>query len=631
MGRKEELRRRYYEMSLAMTGRTPAEIKENLKKRLKESGTVELEAGGLQLNFVVRLFVILLLVFQAFVPFEIWKIEMTYLGILILAIIAVGVLTYVTKGAALNFSNIILTFLIPIAAIFILSAAVQALGSPNYYQVLGIKYGSTAAAVAFAGLAVMGGIVAYFAKSPLSLIIASVFFYAFLFLALPFALASAKVYGLCLKIPYLSQYCSAREVYIDQLKTVKIPVSGGITLKFGTEETNYQPTATLYGGEPYEFTFILTNYYEEPISFKLTPSMLSNYGSKLEFVQPFEQKTNSLEPKEFYQDSVFMDPKEMTVKEVYGCPYTALQISKTQSILVENVTCAYDSPCEDPKMACVKTGNFECDCVDWVKATCSKSSLEAKIVVKHTGFFRGNASLYYSEKLASPSAASELVQGPLSVIVEFQPNPYIATIHKYREDVSMYVTFKNYGGDMTIKSFKVEPQNTVIHTIDKEKEVELVEEVGAQVISCRNIEEVFPSAFLPNGEEASGKLCTLTPPSVKTTIRDLKNNQVTEINNVTYDRISYYCNKVRPESTGGEGYLSWSSVWDKIYEAVQKSGLCEMLEKKEDGGEKPIIESSLTHTEIIVAFTYERNATFLSQDIVPYTRTEECMKLAGSV
>jgi hypothetical protein len=74
---------------------------------------------------------------------------------------------------------------------------------------------------------------------------------------------------------------------------------------------------------------------------------------------------------------------------------------------------------------------------------------------------------------------------------------------------------------------------------------------------------------------------------------------------------------------------SWSTNWEKIYDAVKESGTCEIWkrENKEDK-EKQSVDRSLAYTEIVVEFDYEREAIFRSDSVTPYTRTEECMKLA---
>ena len=637
MGRYEDLKKKLgerYEIFLGTIGMTEDDLKKKAYRGIG-AGAGKWKKSGFHISWPMRIFIIFLLVFQAFFPFKVfeatWKIGLI-LGVILFALIALAILAPQILGSVGAGGGVqIIQFIIALVLIFmiLLTAQIFNCGESTCYHILSLKLGTTIALSIFLGLLGLGMLLIAWPLDGSVFLIGIIIFGAILFFVIPYFSNPTAYFQACSKIPYLAgtAICKSREVYVEELKTVKIPVAGGITLKFGTEETNWQPVSTLYAGEPYEFTFTLTNYYEQPITFELKPSMLSSYGSKVEFVQQFDQRTNSLKPREYYQDSVFMDPEKMTVKEKEssGCPYTEVQINKALLIPVNEIKCARDKLCENPKYGCIKIGNFECNCVDWTLATCSKNSLKAKMEVKHTGFFRGNASLYYSKELTSPQLASELYQGPLAVIIEFQPNPYISTIHQYRQDVSMYVTFKNHGGDITIKDFKVLPQNTIVHTTEKETGMELIEEVGTQVIECRNIEEIIPSGFLPNGEEASGKLCTLTPPSIKTTLKDLTQGQITEESNVRYDRMNYYCDKL-PTEAEQTGQESWSSNWDKIYQGVKTSGVCEINQGKETK-EKVAIQSSLAYTEVIVEFTYERTAPFTSDDIIPYTRTEECMKL----
>jgi len=539
---------------------------------------------------------------------------LTLLVVLIIVLIIIAICAHVTiPGFAIDelASSIALVVALLLLAMFINC------GSQSCFWVISTRFGTTGAYVAF--FVVLGIFIIIAATTRgAAFWILTLFFAALFLFAIP--LISPKAYyGFCKQIPFLygTMLCKAREVRIDPLKTVKIPVTGGISMKIETP-------STLYAGEPYEFVFTLTNLYERDISFELKPSMVSSYGSDIEFIQPFKQKTSSLKPKEFYQDSVYLNPDEMTVGN-RTCPYSTMQLSVAQNIKAENVTCSHDKPCENDKAACGKLDIFECDCVDWAKATCSKNSLKAKVNIEHSDFFLGNSSLYYSEKITKPAYGFELTQGPLIVITEFLPNPYIAAIHQYRESVSLYVTFRNLGGFIQVRNFKVLPQNTVIHTIDREKQLELIEEVGTQVISCRNINEILPEG-LSSGAEVGGKLCDLKPPFVKTTLIDLETNEVKELNDVTYPFLTNYCGKTKPGETG---QTYWSTNWDKIYTAVKESGLCEILEKK-DSEEKQTVEKALAHVDVIIEFEYDRKMNYYSQEVVPYTRTEKCMELAKS-
>jgi len=435
-------------------------------------------------------------------------------------------------------------------------------------------------------------------------------------------------YGFCKNIPFLSSHpsCNPRVVKVEPIKTVTIPVEGGISVKI-------EPASTLYAGEPYEFSFSISNKYERPIEFTIQPSIVSSYGKGVEFIQPFQQKTNKLSTNESYQDSVYINPKEL--KAGNGtCSYWAKQIAiakgfyktdilghKITELSIDKVECARDKPCKG-NFICGEIGTFDCICIDWIMATCSKESLRAKINVKHSAFFIGSGKLYYSENITKPASATKLVQGPLSVTLEFQPNPYIAQVHKYREDVSLYVTFKNEGsGDIDIRNFKVEPQNTVIHTIDKEKEIELIEEVGTQIISCRSIDEILHGYELKSGQEVGGILCKLAPPHVKLTIKNLTSNTVEEAS-VSLNYLKQFCNRKESETTS-----EWNKNWENVFKTIDNTGLCEILSKKEETKEKQQVESSLSFVNVIVEFDYERSANYFSSEITPYTRTEECLEL----
>jgi hypothetical protein len=566
---------------------------------------------------LLKIFISFFAAFLIFFPVQIQQIT-TYLVIItLITLVILGLLIiYGYLIPSYGITNLLFAFIISLI-LLILSSYLNC-GGHACFWVISTRVGTLAAMISFLVVLIFFTILALGIKSfVIHAIVISVLTATLMFIMIPL-LSPANYYSFCKKIPFIygSPLCKPREVRIDPLKTVKIPVTGGISMKIETP-------GTLYAGNPYEFLFTLANNYERDISFDLVPSIVSDYGSKIEFIQPFNQKISSLKPKEYYQDSVFLNPEEMYIKEG-TCPYTTKQLSIASGLPKENITCSKEKNCEDPKATCAKIDIFECDCVDWNLATCSKNPLKAKVSIKHTGFFLGNASLYYSEEITKPAYATELTQGPLRVIIEFVPNPYIASIHQYREEVGVFVTFKNLGGEIQITNFKIIPQNTVIHTIDKEKQVELIEEVGTEIINCRDIGEILPQT-LTTGAEVGGKLCTLKPPFVKTTLIDLEENKTIEINNVTFSLIDNYCYK-KTQKLNQTGYIFWSSTWDKIYGAVAESGLCEFLKKK-DADESKTIKSALTHVDILVELEYVRRTEFYSQEIVPYTRTEQCMSL----
>jgi hypothetical protein len=515
-----------------------SKIKEKLKGKAKEIKEKP------QVPLILRILLPFLIVFQAFFPGMIFGMTITFVIILIVIIIVIALIAYFTGGTALaGTSGLIMNIIIPIATITILFVIVNFIGSPNYSKVAGkIPNGSLIVNILLLISSGFAGLTAWKGKSYTSFIAGSGGLMAFLFFIIPFGISYGKPYSICMNLPFISQYCNPREVRVQGPEIVTIPVSGGVSLTYGAPEIE-RPSATLYAGEPYEYTFTFTNHYSVPITFKLNMSIVSRYATGVKFNIPFNQRISELKANEFYQDGVFIDPAQLTAEEVYGCPYYVWQINATQKIPAEKIECAKDKPCNITGKSCVKTDYMECKCVGWNETTCSGAALYLQTDVEHTGYFVGLANLYYSSINEPPKPAYRLTQGPLSVTVEFQPNPYIGPVHYYRNDTSLYVTFKNMGGDITITSFNVTPLVTNITTIDKEKGMMLEEIVGVDKKWCR--EEEIVGRFIPNKREFSLMLCKLTPPYVNTTLIDLRENRTIEINNVTFDRILYYCNKIR--------------------------------------------------------------------------------------
>jgi hypothetical protein len=161
----------------------------------------------------------------------------------------------------------------------------------------------------------------------------------------------------------------------------------------------------------------------------------------------------------------------------------------------------------------------------------------------------------------------------------------------------------------------------VIRTIDKEKEIEIVEEVGTQIISCRDIDEILHGRELKSGQEVGGILCKLAPPHVKLTIKNLTSNTVGEAS-VSLNYLKQFCNRKENEKTS-----EWNKNWENVFKTIDNTGLCEILSKKEETEEKRQVERGLSFVNVIVEFYYERSADYSSREIIPYTRTEKCLEL----
>jgi len=538
-----------------------SKIKEKLKGKAKEIKEKP------QVPLILRILLPFLIVFQAFFPGMIFGMTITFVIILIVIIIVIALIAYFTGGSALaapGASGLIMNIIIPIVTITILFVIVNFIGSPNYSKVAGkIPNGSLIVNILLLISSGFAGLTAWKGKSYTSFIAGSGGLIAFLFFIMPFGISYGKPYSICMNLPFISQYCNPREVRVQGPEIVTIPVSGGVGMEYNTP-------GTLYAGEdPYEYTFTFRNYYSVPITFTLKPSIISEYATKIKFNIPetfFKQRINELNKSQFYQDGVFIiDPRQLEAEPVQGCPYYVFQINKTQNIPAEKIECAKDKSCNDSSKACVKTDYMECKCAGWAEATCSGAPLHVETEVEHTGYFVGVANISYSSINAPPQPAYELRQGPLSVTVEFIPNPYIGWMYYLRNETSMYVTLRNRGGNITITSFNVEPLITNITTIDKEKQMVLIETVGVEKKWCKD--DLIGKNLPKSGIEIGMLLCKFSAPCVKTELINLSDNRTIELNNVTFDRVLYYCNKIRAP----QNY--WNTVdWYKEGDVIEVPG-----------------------------------------------------------
>lgn len=610
---------------------------------VKNVKNVAKKPGG---NFIINVFIVLLIILQSFFPETATYMTIAIIVLFVLGIVIVVVTMILSGGISAVFMGSAVTdFLLPLTFLVIFSVIIKLIGSPNYYEFIHKHYGALAASGTFFLTMIIGFLIATI-RNGIKFLATNSVFAIVLILIIPMIIsqASSNPWGLCTKLPFSENYCNPRETIVSKVNYVHIPVSGGIGVEIDTSNT-------LYAGELYEFKYRITNNYVKPIEFHVTPA-LENTLFHVE-VQPngYKQVRTNLKPREYYDDAVVIQPDDVSIvaqngKQKGNCYYTTEQISIEHHIDPSEVECAIDKPCSDPNKACVKTDNFTCSCVDWANITCSGGYIKAKLHIKHTGYFKGKADLYvynYSKTHIIPPAAKgvEYTQGPLSVKIYIYPNPYIIGIHDYRKSIPMFVKFRNRGpGDITITNFKVTPLTTNITTIDKEKRLKLEESIGWKIISCKDID----GTFIPRGEEKSFVICYLTPPFVnsKLTIYNPQNNtEKIILNNASLDRLYEYCRKKSYNSSSlptmrailngiNPNELEWSNDWSNIYKYVDESGLCEILNSKdkENKHKKEVIESSLNHTTVVVEFDYVRDVAYYSRSIKPYTATDKCMSFA---
>ena len=609
-------------------------------------------------NFLINVFIIMMIVLQAFFPKMATYTTIIIAIIFIIALVAIAFALLGTAGtSAMIIGDAIMNFLIPVFILLLVSIFIKLIGSPNYYDYI---YKNVNPIAALFSLLIALGIGMAIAKSGGSKFILGSFIYALaLFIIIPafIAMFSENPWGLCVKLPFLPDYCNPRETIVNSVSYVSIPTTGGISVDIDTSNT-------LYAGEPYEFRFRITNRYKKPIEFHVVPTIISNYGD-VEFKPEYTQLKTTLKPGEYYDDYVPIQPDKIKLADKGSCFYTTYQIAYANGYTFDNgtidtsqVECAIDKPCPSAKQACAKVDAFECKCVNWTSVTCSGKRMYARLYITHTGFLKGKATLYvynYSKTHYIPPAEEGVsyTQGPLTVKVYIYPNPYIIGIHDYRKYLTMYVTFKNSYGTIKITNFDVKALTTNVTTIDKEKHLRLDESIGWKVIECKNISGLV----LYPDSEISYALCKLTPPFVesKLTVYNPETNESKIIlNNATIENLYNYCNQIENEkatdvsismpreglpmplavlagnidnstnNTNENATLQWSFNWSSIAKFMDDSGLCDILKSDNNNSTKQIIESALNHTELVFEINYVRNYTYESSGIQPYTVTEFC-------
>jgi hypothetical protein len=660
---KKKLRYKYYELVIALTGKTPAELKEKLPSIIPE-----MKKTVSPILFFFSLVISELILIQAFTPI----LEKFGWGTLSLPIILIligigcillgiflagaGVAIPLTGGVGtqLFFSGIVLLLG------GILCSVIFFIGSPQLLPLLrsiwaiqtaktGIKaFGAiTGTQIADLCMLFLGGVIACLAYKVgnLGKVLLPIFvFIIFFVLAKPIISASG-----------LSKYASIeRSVNVQYTVPVKtIPVIGGANVQFGTKETNYEP-ATLMGGEPYIYYYSIKNLYEEEEEFKIDPFIETKYMyatvrfkvdptqvqqlNKKPYTQPISLKTN-----EIYSDQIFYDPRSMQIEKEKSatCYYTVSQIKKYHGIENENeIPCAYDKECTSEKTICVKTGDYMCDCLGWTALTCGGTRANMGMNIWHTGFLRANGTLFYKEEFFEPIANKRTVQGPLAVTPIFFPNPWVEKIHEtYLENVKLSLEIENTGGgEIKITNAKAIPSNTEINTtvkgfsedLNEYIEATVKEKIGINLIKCENIETTVPS-----GVKVYKEFCTFSKPTLEVKIINLATQNITVNAGIDVKNISKYCEKFEEVEKLDPQLRRYAKT---VLKMVEKTGLCEAIEKvpirKEEKKEeketfaeiwKQKIVDSLKSVNVIIEINYENLFSTTSRPIEIFTSTRECL------
>jgi len=574
-------------------------------------------------NTAIQLLAAILIPLMIFFPIDVRDM---LLGILIVTFVLFALLVIISlKTVGMVGTTGIKYFMLTIVALLSLLALTQFIncGGMSCFDVVGEKFGIAGAYLIFLMVLAFFILVALLV-SGLAFWTITIISAVLMIIFLPL-LSPSSWYITCRNIPFVSssEHCNPIKIKITQAKYISVQTTGGISVDFNAPES-------MYGGEPYEFSFSIKNLFPTTISFSVTPLLNIKYKtSVLYFLSPFHQGTSTINPNTSYQTSVFIDPSNLKISENIPllkskiCPYTATDIARHKGyytttpfgtvFMTEKVECASDKPCGEK--ICVASGTFDCECLDFIDLTCSsQSKIFPAVYIKNSGVMRAKLTLFYSDKYTQAVSPLKFSNNDISLTLEAIPNPYIGNVHKYLTDVALFLKIKNVGGGtVKIREIKVMTPKTIINTTDLSKEITLIEEVGTDVIKCESVSNLFP-AEIESNEEYGGMFCKLLPPQVKVTLVDHKNNE-SKSANVTYNAIMEYCLK------GSE-----DERWIEIFEKIRKSGLCEIISNKRKEDESRIINQSISSTYVYVEVKYEKENVYSYRSLKVDTRTRKCIE-----
>jgi len=573
-------------------------------------------------NIGIQLIAGILIPFIIFFPLDLRNFTLILVVIVVVFFVVYVIITIKTGFIGLGGVGGIKYFLILMIFLIGLLLVTQFIncGGKPCFDVVGERFGATGAWLAFLGiftffvlLALLTSGATFWVTSLLTTILLIIF--------LPF-LSPSSWYSTCKNIPFISssKYCDPIRIKITPAKYISVQTSGGVNVEFNAPKS-------MYGGEAYEFSFSIKNLFPTSISFSAIPLLNIKYKtSSLYFTSQFQQGDSIIKPNTSYQSSALIDVNKLQTSDIpiiqsKYCPYTATDIARHKGyytssssgtvFLTEKVECASDKPCQE-KM-CIASGSFECECLDLIDLTCaSASKIYPGIYLKNSGKMVAKLTLYYSDSFTQAVSPLKFSNNDITLTLEAIPNPYIGSIHKYLEDVALFIKVKNIGGgEIKVKNINVYTPRTTINTTDLSKDVTLTEEIGTDIISCKSVSEVFPMV-IEMGEEYGGMFCKLLPPQVQTKLIDHANNEVKSAN-VTYNVISSYCSG------------SVDEKWKDIFSTIEKSGFCEILKGRKEE-ERKIVNQSMSGAPVYVEVEYEKEKVYSSSVLDVNTRTRECIE-----
>ena len=577
-------------------------------------------------SVMIKLFIAFLISFYAFYPETIQSLFWPLIiGIIVIVVVLILIAVFASSAMVLT-----MRFITPLLISFIILAIVvgmiQFISSPNYSRLLEVRYGTLIANLAFLGslilaiaLIVPGGMFRLIGGS----IVCGILF----FFAGPFLLSFLRPEGFCIPVesktiplPIPESLICHEEIenkttLVFGGEMIEVPVRGGIRAQFGFDGT---PRA-LPAGQSYQEAVFIFNRYEKPIKILDAAAGIVSSNHYINFIIPnFKLNKTDLEPGERHGEILYFDKDKLEAKPLDPCDWSQAIIDANEKYATEKSECAWDNNTCGEKGACVTVANFVCKCTDWRNETCSGKPLYMILNVTHTGFFKGNVSLYYFNSYSGRSITfPKLTQGPVSIKADFIPNPYIAKWYEeFVKNVSLFVDFTTSRPIHIDSDINVTPITTTVSTLDYTHGLIFNETVGINKIKC-NFSDLV-NVINEGKKEYMGEICYFTPPFVNLTITKMKSGETLVISNVTLDRIEEYCSLNRTtieeycaNKKGGELVGIWAKDWCDVYRYIDKSGLCSVL-----GSQK--VGRALKYTQVIIEFNYTTTDKFSSPWIQPY-------------